>query len=696
MIKRLIVVCMTCLSLLFVHLGQASIAWAEAAVKQTYEMSLSDTNISLSGVVASKQVFFQIPDYWKVGDVKLNLDYKASPLTKNERSSVTLLLNGTYFHSFRPAVNDMAKQRLTFTIPKELVIKGNNTLSIEGNIQTVSELGVCMPYDPKDNWLQLYSTSTVSVQYEKEAMKESISDFTQQFIGLDTVHDSQNAIAVPEQSDPVELEASVYALSGFAKANSLKEKAIPLLTYNTEKLNAKKIVMAVALYDHLPEELKKLVGVQDLSNKALIQVVNRDKQPTLVITSQNPDLLVKAGRLAANQALMKQLNSGTKVVDESTEIETPTVDISRNVTLTENGDQLKGPQHQDRTYFISLPANRSIADSSKISLDFRYAKNLDFKRSMVTILVNNTPIGSKKLKSELANGDTLTLTIPKNLNISGNFTVTASFDLELENAACTPNQEQMPWAFITKDSMLQLNTKDRTDLLFNNYPYPFLRDGSYNQVAVVLPEARDAYTYQTISNLFNLLGQYAEGNTGNVRFYEDSVGAGELQKHNIIAIGTYQNNKVIRDNNSKLYFQYDSKGKGFRSNEKMSIDSDYGARIGTLQLIDSPYEEGHGLLTVTGASSEYYYLASKLIANENTRWKVYGDGVVTDKDGNINAYRFKKETGQEQSSIISDVVKRGDVLGFMAAAVLITVLVLVSLILMIRKYRKKRRESDEA
>lgn len=694
MIKRLFTMGMLSFSLLFAPFGQASAALVSTGQPQTYQTTFTNADTALSGVATSKQFFFQIEDYWKTSAVNINLDYQATPLVEGDYSSVTLVMNGTKFHSFRPSVEGSKKQRLNVDVPKELLVDGNNTLTIEGYIQTTLEDQVCVPVERRDNWLQFYKTSGVVITHTNDQLDGSISDFNRQFIGLDIV--GANAIAVPQQSQPEELEAAVYALSGFAKANPLKDTAIPMIDFDSGKLDEKNYIVAVALYDHLPDEIKNLLNESDLSDKALIQVVNVDKQPTLVITSQNAELLVKAGRLAANQELMGQLSGNKKMVDESTEVETPAVSINRNVVLSETGDQLKGIMHQEKTYFISLPANRSLAEASKISLDIRYANNLDFERSMVTVLVNDTPIGSKKLTSELANGDNVTLPIPKNIGITGNFNVTVAFDLELMSApACMPIQNQMPWAFITKDSILQLNTKDNNELLLNNYPNPFLRDGSFNGVAVVLPQERDDYTYLTISNIFNLLGQYAEGNTGDVHFYEDSIEATELQKHNIIAIGSYQNNKVIREKNDKLYFKYNTSGEHFISNEKMSVDADYGKRIGTLQLIDSPYEAGRGLLAVTGASSESFYLASKLLATESTKWKVYGDGVVTDKDGNINAYRFKKQAEEDQSTIIEDVIQRGDVLGFIIAVVLVLVLILISLILIIRKYRRKRGGTDE-
>lgn len=688
--KRLLLITSICLSLLIPQLAQAADDGSALASPKTYGTFLP--GVSLSGGVTSTEQFFRVEDYWKVEAVELQLDYKISALMQSERSSVTLYVNGNPFHSFRPQAGDSQKQRLTVAVPASFIVAGVNTLSVQGSLETTAPNlnQVCLPTTNRDNWLHIFDSSRINVSYSSEPPTAGIRDFNRRFIGLDTVANGLNAVAVSERSHPAELEAATYALSGFAKANPAKDKTIPLVQYGADALKGKQAVVIVALYDHLPDAIKPLLKQSDLQDKALIQRVQAADQPTLVITSANPDMLIKAGRLAANQALMSQLDAEAKIVDTATEVDTPMVDVSRNMTLTETGDKLTGPMHREKSYFVALPGNRSVADSSKLSIDFRYSRNLDFDRSLVTVLIDKTPIGSKKLATELADGDHMELTIPKNLNISGNFTVTVAFDLEMKHAGCIETNDQMPWAYIDQKSMLQLNTKDSADLLLNNYPYPLLRDGSYNQVAVVLPKEREPYTYGALTNLFNLLGQYAQTNIGQVRYYGDDVSADELKGRQIVAIGSYSNNKIIRDNNDKLYFRYDPSGAGFASNEKMSIESDYGKRIGTLQLIESPYGPGNGMLAVTGSGAEYAYLASKLVATEGALWKVFGDGVVTDKDGNIQAFRFKKQAESEGLSVISDVMARGDVLGFMTAVMLVIILVLVSLILMIRKYRKKR------
>ncbi|WNR42321.1 cellulose biosynthesis cyclic di-GMP-binding regulatory protein BcsB [Paenibacillus roseipurpureus] len=691
--RRVLVIIILCMLVWFpIHGLTAYADTPQLTGEKQFQTNFADT--VLTGGITYTQQYVQLESYWNVTSFDIHLDYQISQLLRIERSSVTVFVNGTPIHSFRPKQEDTGLQQLTIPVPKTALIPGINTIMVQGHLETTSPVAdhVCLPTDTRDNWLQIAKSSRITVRYVPELNSTRIGDFYERFIGLDTVKNGENAIAVALDSEPAELEAATYALSGLAKANKVTDKPIPLVPYSDALFQQKQMVILIANYDHLPEMWKPVRDETDLDQNALIQLQEAGGHSVLVVTSKDAALLVKAGRFIANTSLLSQVSEARIAISNNTEVDTPPVNVSSQMSLTETGDKLTGDRHREKAYFISLPGNRSIAEGSKLRINYRYARNVDWDRSLVTVLINDSPIGSKKLSTELADADHLELTIPKTLNISGNFTIKVAFDLELKNAGCIENQDQMPWAYIEKDSILQLNTKDRTDLLFNNYPYPFLRDGSYNQVAVVLPDQRDTYLYQTLTNVFNLLGRYAQTNTGEVLFYQDTVKESLLKGREIIAIGSPQANSIIKVNNRSLYFQYDSAGQGFVSNEKMSIESSYGKRIGSLQLLDSPYEQGYGMLALTGSTPEYTYLASKLIGSEGSLWKVFGDGAVTDKDGHVQAFRFKKTTTKQPSNVISDVLERKDVLGFMTAATLVVLLVIISLLLMLRKYKKKRRD----
>ncbi|MFP4976448.1 cellulose biosynthesis cyclic di-GMP-binding regulatory protein BcsB [Paenibacillus sp. CN-4] len=690
MIRKKLILYLVVFTLLVLPALPAQAAVTTGADGRVYRTPFAQTE-PMSGAEPVRQEYFQVPDYWNVGSVVIRLDFQVSQLTREQSSSITLALNGNPFHTFRPSAANNGHQRLTISAPKAWLKEGANLLEVRGHIRTTEDRKVeCSVDVTPDNWLHLYNTSSIDVNYRFKEHPGTIDAFLERMTGMDLVEAGDSAVTVPSEAVPAELEAAAQAMTGLSRMNASATGSIPMLAYLPGNLEGRDAIVLISRYDRLPESVKSEVDGAGLDQKALLQVLHPETQPLLVVTSNSDDLLVQAGRLLANPELTAQLSQPSKTVDAETNVATPAVDYRSIMPLTETGEQITGPYHQERTYFIPLPAGRAIADAGKISLNFRYAENLDFNRSLVTVRINDTPIGSKRLSAELAGGDKATFSIPKSVRVSGNFSVTVAFDLEIESLLCTPNQGQTPWAYIDPGSQLQINTKDRTELLLDNYPYPFLRDGAYNKVAVVLPDQLDDYTYMSLSNVLNLMGKYAQSNMGEVKFFLGNASADELKDRNVIAFGTYKTNGVIRDVNDKLYFRYDDSGSRFMPNEKMSIDEQYGAKLGTLQLIESPYREGGGLLAVTGAGSEYYYLASKLVATEQTKWKVYGDGVAADKDGNVFAYRFKKDAAPEQASVLEEALRRPDVLAFTTAAVLVMVTVLLSLFLLIRKHMKKR------
>ncbi|WP_058300770.1 cellulose biosynthesis cyclic di-GMP-binding regulatory protein BcsB [Gorillibacterium timonense] len=649
-------------------------------------------DVSMKGPDSIRQDYFYLPAYWQPDTVTLSLDYRITQLALPEQTSLTLSINGHPFYSLRPKEAATGKQRLTVTIPRELLVTGDNLLRMEGVLRTEVNEEICLDEEASPaEWIHLYPTSTLRIAYRETAPEGSIRDFYTRLTGFDKLEAGKSLVLVSSKESAEEWEAAVHALSGFSRSDTRADKAIPLSPYATDKEKTAENTVLIALYDQLPAEWQVRIDGSGLEQAARIQLIREGQRSVLVATSRSPELLVKAGRFLGNPQLMQETLSSSVQVDANTKVETPAVEISKTVTLTAAGDQVKGSRHQELSYYVPLPAGRTLANSGKILLDFRYAKNLDFDRSMVTVLLNGTPIGSKKLTAELADGDTATLSVPKNLNVSGNLTVTVAFDLELKGSSCIKGEQQMPWAYLTKDSKLLLHTKDNTELLFNNYPNPFLRDGVYNQVGLVLPSERSETLYQAVSDLIHLFGRYTEGNTGDVKVFGPGATAEELKDRNLIAVGTYGDNPVIRSSNDKLYFRFSEDGTRIDSNEKLSIEESYGQTVGTLQLLASPYGAGKGMLAVTGPKPEGYRLAAELLGSDQSRWRIYGDGVLTDKDGTVQAFRFKQQANEEESTLVEDILHRPDALAFTLTVVTVLVLAIIALLLLIRKHGKKRR-----
>lgn len=164
--------------------------------------------------------------------------------------------------------------------------------------------------------------------------------------------------------------------------------------------------------------------------------------------------------------------------------------------------------------------------------------------------------------------------------------------------------------------------------------------------------------FEALSNLFNLIGIYTKSNTGQIKFYQHQPDHTTLKNSNVIVLGTPGQNAMIKRLNDQLYFRFNARFTHFISNEKLSIESDYGKTIGTAQLLRSPYNPKRGLLVVTGMTPKDVYLASTQINYQKTIVEHGGDTIVVDQDNNIYNYRFKKHATLNKHVALKQTIRK--------------------------------------
>ncbi|AHI55041.1 cellulose biosynthesis cyclic di-GMP-binding regulatory protein BcsB [Listeria ivanovii] len=658
------------------------------AADKTYQ-TVFGTDKTAQGKFAITKQNFTVENYWDVSNATAKLVYTITQLNEKEISTMTLKINDVAFYSFRPDKTDKGTRQIEIEIPKDKFKKGVNVLSMESFVYTDLPDGRCTIDETPANWLQFDKTSAVNISYSDKAFKRTIADFGERFTGIDTVKSQQSVVAVTGNAGDTELGAALEGLSGFSSANKLEDKNIPFGQYEEAKTrNGKNYMVLFSNYDNLPAAIKSQIKeAGKLEQRALLQVVKDSNTNILVITSKANDALKKAGKLIANQNYLSQLGTNSKWLTTDEKIDTPASNVDKNAKLTTTGDKLKGIGHVTQDYFISMPANRSASTGTEVSLDFRYAQNLDFEHSLVTILVNGKPIGSQKLSAKKANDDQVTFQIPSDLNVKGDFSVTVAFDLVLTNNYCGfIADSEIPWAYITPESIIKLNTTEETDLLFEQYPYPFVANGDFDNAVVVVPDKLSTEDTDSLANIFNLLGRFHDGNRGSFTAIHAKNWDKVKKDANVIAVGTMSNNPVIKNANDDLFFQYDKSGSYFLSNEKISIEKNYGKQLGSVQLIKS---DGMQILAVAGPGEAQTKLGSELVSSKENLAKIYGDAAIVDNDNTIHSYRFKKVADTKEESFGTKMSNNKEVTVFGAFALLTVVLLGVAVLLILRKYRRK-------
>ncbi len=662
---------------------QAAKTTKKASNLKTYTQPFQNTTTTLSGESVQANLYFIKMDYWRVKSATINFNFQVSQLASRSTSDITLSLNGTKFYSFRPK-KETGLQTESIKVPLRL-LQGENQLQINGQIlNQTGDKNYQLAQTPA-NWLTIYDGANVNFQYELEPPTKAIKSFYAHFSGTDTIAEENSVITLPKQASNAELTAGMYALSGEARTITTEASQIPVTTADTDAAKAADYQLVIATYDHLPAAFRQQITRNQLDQRALIKTVTKGNRHYLVVTALTGAMLERASRFVANQELMQETEADTEYVSADTRTYTSELQYDGSYQLTKQAETLTGAKHQSNTYFVSLPVDRTNADGSQIRIHFRYAKNLNFKRALATVSLNGSPLGSKKLTAAHADNDSLTVTLPKGKALGHTFTIQVSFDLEMADQDSSDNSDT-PWATIEPDSKAYIKSQPVSDLLFTNYPNLFLKNDTFNQIAVVRPQRLTGDDYQTLTNLFNLIGNYAQSNTGKVQFYTKRPSKTVLKTSNVIAFGTPQQNAFIKSLNSKLYFKYNRDYHGFVSNEKLSIEQTYGQNIGTAQLLRSPYNARAGLLIVTAAHTGDVYRASTQLNYQRNISQYKGDAIVVDHDNNHYDYRFKKKKTVDDGVSAKTVVSRNSQLVvYLAIAIVVILMIGLAAFLILRK-----------
>ncbi|MDU2992852.1 MAG: cellulose biosynthesis cyclic di-GMP-binding regulatory protein BcsB, partial [Clostridium sp.] len=263
-------------------------------------------------------------------------------------------------------------------------------------------------------------------------------------------------------------------------------------------------------------------------------------------------------------------------------------------------------------------------------------------RSLFTVYINDTPIGSKKLEREKANNDNISIVIPKDVLNTSYLEIKLAYDLNLKGVECEKNQHEQPWGLVTGDSYIQINSRNTNEFYFNNYPAPFVQDWDINDTMFIIPDNLPSKDLTALGNMANLMGKGMRYNLGKIGAVSIGNLKDEHKDNNIIVYGTPNSNKLIKELNNSLWFKYDKDWSKFLSNEKLYLMDDYAKNIATFQLDYSSYSSGKFMLVLTSPNEELLTKSLVYLGKETEVYKLYGDGAVIDIDGNVRNFKYKE------------------------------------------------------
>lgn len=661
--------------------------------QKTYPLG---SDVVFRGVFSSHSWFFNTDreNFWRVNSAELEFNYSINQiLDKNAKAYLTFSVNGIPFKSQEVKYKkDTTTQTIKLTIPKKLITVGSNEIKVE-SYSRISDLP-CVDDVNNANWLTINKNTKVVVNFNKLRADNMISNFPYPFIEVSDEKKSNNQIVIPDKNDNSEISDSLMLNTHLG--GLIKDQKYNGTISKYSDMSKNKNTIFVGLYENLPKELKKEVngGKAISDNEGILKLIDSpytktDNTKVLIITAKNDKYLEKAVRTLMNESIVKQLNiSEYKVTENVDELDKLDKDIDKVKFSKLAGDNilLKGPFRRSVNLGYSIPKNKILAVGGQVSLNFRYAENLDFDRSLVTVYINKVPIGSKKLTQDKANGDSVVFNIPNDIKDTSYLDIEVAFDLEMKNTWCEKRQEETPWAYVTGDSYIYIPTADNTNYYFKQYPSPFIKDNNLNDLLLVVPKDINSSDLTALGDMFSYIGNDVHYNRGSLTVASgDNVGDLKNDK-NIIVYGTPKNNEFIKEINNNLWFKYKDNFTAFDSNAKEFLTDPYSKEISTFQLDVSPFNSQRGMLVMTAPNENILKDSLEYISTDKV-YKLNGDSAIIDSYGNVKNFKMKEE---KDTKPVFDKFKEASTLtkGLIGVFGLFFILIIVSALLYINKYKK--------
>jgi cellulose synthase operon protein B len=659
---------------------------------------------TLHGIYSSTELYFTLPSYWDTKYAVVQVEYRVSQLIKDLPCSLTFSINKQPFYSCKIAYENNETKTLYVLIPKDLLNNDtenrSNYLVISGYARLYDKEG-CIDDNGDANWITIGEASSLQVGYETKPHNNRIDYYPYPFMSAENKTGVDTSIEVANASQNEEVAAAMFIMSNLSKQTG-EDNKLTIGTWDDLKTEAYKNRIFIGLAKDTPTELQKYINQykDQLKGQALILFTNDDtNQPLLIIVSDDADCLIEAAHLLADSDRVSQGKGSTTFVKKGS------ADIKANAKkqsdmradkytlqeITGGGFDFIGPFHQVKTLFLPIPADYTLSADGKVAINFRYSKNLDFNRSMLTVYWGDIPIGSKKLSLEKADNDELTFFMPADVVGTYASNIKFAFDLEVSDLFCTTKQDEMPWAYITKDTSIYLPAENNVKLEFDNKPAPFQKAGSLNDVMLILSDKPSSSELTLMGRALAIYGESSDA-YGKLVVCKASEFSEKDANYNIITSGTPSTNNLIPKINDKLYFKYNAEGTEFLTNEKLILSSEYAGAIGTLQLIKSPYAENRAIFILTGPSDDAMKMVTKLVSNEKMLWNLKKDCVLIDSEGKTKSYLFQNDIITEKKPTLAESVsKNKNSLLFALAGTSVMLVLFLAMILIIIRLRLRKK-----
>jgi hypothetical protein len=603
------------------------------------DIQLFQESVELNLPRNKESYWFNIPTGTIIGqDNYLDLNMTVSNTLINERSSITLAVNGTTLDTkWIHEITDNDQSHWRVSVPPTLLKTGEmNELSITTAQRSIE--GDCADIDNPSNWVRFDSNSFLHmsiVQFGTPSLGNMYSFFYNNF---DDRFSIQNEYILPQNPDKTVLQGMLKIASSIG-AYSNKNLIKNCVSYREPSNPSIKNKLFIGTIDNWLNSSTLLLP--DMLNKeeGFLSVVNNNA----LISGKDEIGLKKAIDFFASNSYLDQINENQlKVVSNINESDEAgfTSNETGYYNFSDFGYKdidLAGAFHQKTTFRFKQPGGIKSGDDSYINIKFHHSKALLSDNSLITVYFNDVAAGSEKLSNSNADGGNLKVKIPEEIRDNEVIEVRVEVYNYLGKVDCSKDFSDTAWIVIENQSEIYFEPSD-TGIYpaLTSFPYISVSKEN-NNITMGMPTDYDMETLNIMTVLSTKIGQVS-GNPFNFTVCTESDGLTEQEeKNNMIFFGSFDDIWIPDEVKSRLGIQPVADGVYIKENLQVTNEMVTGKII--FQVIRSPWDFNKKVYIVMYDPIVKAY-AEEFLSDTN-KLNLLSDQIsIVDKSGQATNYAF--------------------------------------------------------
>jgi len=599
-----------------------------------------ESDVKLIGIIGSHTLFVPVDEHWKLGDdAYVNLVYKTPVISEYEHSTITVYLNDTPVKSFWIDEGTSGSKSLRIPLDKSRLRTGFNEVKFLTYHRLTDDL--CEDDVNQANWVLLEKGTYVHIEYEELPDVSNLSDFPYPFIKESRDVPVDFVLTLPSEPTEAETSAAIILAAYAGKTNRYKNVNLSVESFNeADKTNNNLIHICNSI--EIPKSLKGQFSEDEIEKmkstaiiKKLVSPFNSEKR-IIVVASENDKALLKAVKALSISDMVEQMENESEWIREDKDLKKIEEKDTEFVELKElgYGDILfRGAKRGSATVSVEVPQTWKLKEDAKILVKFRYSDIVDCDKSSLSIFMNDVPAGSKQFDEINNNDDTCVLKIPKEVIDDKFLMIRFEMSIMPEEYDCkAASYDKNLWGYISNETVIYLSHQKKESYSFDEYPAPFIERKKANDLVFVMPDSIGTDYIQNDCNIMAFMGHEIEEIEKMELVKAVDFGSFE-QNGNMIVIGTPESNSMIKELNEKYNISYENDWLEFEDFKEIKLLDYFRKNVGTLQIIESPYNSEKMILIVSGPNEKTVEHAVKFLTTFELFEKLYGNTAFISESG---------------------------------------------------------------